>query len=257
MDAGPASRLETGIGTSSRGGPVQSPPGHRSKTDGSSSNLKIVLFQLVWGGECINYNCYYNKSIYCNFSRRFYFGRDGGGPGLYFRQAGIPPAGREFMSETPSCAHGDFSNLAANYSKYRAGYAPSVLASIFKLIGRPWAELDVVDVGAGTGIWTRMMAEAGCRKLTAVEPNDAMRQLGIRDSEGYTIKWVKGSGEATGLPARSHDLLTMASSFHWVDFDQGVSEFQRVLRDRGWFVALWNPRLIEENPLLVEIEERL
>jgi hypothetical protein len=34
-------------------------------------------------------------------------------------------------------------------------------------------------------------------------------------------------------------------------------EFHRVLRPRGRFTALWNPRLIEINPLLVEIEAHL
>jgi SAM-dependent methyltransferase len=49
----------------------------------------------------------------------------------------------------------------------------------------------------------------------------------------------------------------MASSFHWVDFDKATQEFHRVLRPGGYFTALWNPRLIEVNPLLVEIEAKL
>jgi SAM-dependent methyltransferase len=49
----------------------------------------------------------------------------------------------------------------------------------------------------------------------------------------------------------------MASSFHWVNFEKGTKEFARVIRSGGRFVALWNPRLVEENPLLVEIEEHL
>ena len=49
----------------------------------------------------------------------------------------------------------------------------------------------------------------------------------------------------------------MASSFHWADFDATVREFSRVLRPGGLFVALWNPRNIEANPLLVEIEGKL
>ena len=46
----------------------------------------------------------------------------------------------------------------------------------------------------------------------------------------------------------------MASSFHWADFDKACDEFHRILRPGGVFAALWNPRLIEANPLLVEIE---
>ena len=49
----------------------------------------------------------------------------------------------------------------------------------------------------------------------------------------------------------------MASSFHWANFDAATREFHRVLRPSGRFTALWNPRLIEVNPLLVEIEAYL
>jgi hypothetical protein len=51
--------------------------------------------------------------------------------------------------------------------------------------------------------------------------------------------------------------LRMASSFHWANFDVATEEFHRVLRGGGRFTALWNPRLIEDNPLLVEIEAHL
>ena len=83
--------------------------------------------------------------------------------------------------------HGDISALAENYSKHRAGYSESVLSSILGLAGKPVSELDFVDVGAGTGIWTRMVAGRNCRSATAVEPNDEMRCYGIADSREFSI----------------------------------------------------------------------
>jgi SAM-dependent methyltransferase len=47
----------------------------------------------------------------------------------------------------------------------------------------------------------------------------------------------------------------MASSLHWADMSRAIQEFSRILRPGGVFTALWNPRLIEKNPLLLEIEE--
>jgi SAM-dependent methyltransferase len=117
--------------------------------------------------------------------------------------------------------------------------------------------LDAVDVGAGTGIWTRMLATAGFRSVTAVEPNETMRDAGMRDSVGTSIGWHAGSAEHTSLANDSADLVSMASSFHWAYFDQAVAEFHRVLRPEGWFAALWNPRYIEDNPRLVDIEAEL
>ena len=112
------------------------------------------------------------------------------------------------------------------------------------------------DVGAGTGIWTRMMANRGPRSLVAVEPNDDMRARGMAGGAPQAVRWVAGSGEATTPPDAAFDWVTMASAFHWVDFDAGLQEFHRLLRPGGRFTALWNPRLTEANPLLVEIEER-
>ena len=150
--------------------------------------------------------------------------------------------------------HGDFTALADDYARYRPGYAPSVVTALLALVGRPLAEIDAADVGAGTGILTRMLAAHGLHSVIAAEPNDEMRRQGMLASQNTSISWRKGTGEATGLSSQSLDFLSMASSFHWVDFDKGCAEFQRVLRRGGRFVAMWNPRLIEVNPLLVDIE---
>jgi len=153
--------------------------------------------------------------------------------------------------------HGDFTGLAADYSKFRSGYAPQIATAVLGFVEREIARIDAVDVGAGTGIWTRMLAAHGLRSLIAVEPNEDMRREGIDCSRGLAIGWRSGSAEATGLPDASADLVTMASSLHWADFDRACDEFSRILRTRGLFVALWNPRLIESNRLLVEIEAHI
>ena len=152
---------------------------------------------------------------------------------------------------------GDFTGLAKDYSLHRPDYCPSVLNALLGLLEKPVAEIDFVDVGAGTGIWTRIVKSMGVNSATAVEPNDDMRSNGVASSEGVGISWLAGSAEQTGLEDASCDWLTMASSFHWADFDSATHEFHRVLKPRGRFTALWNPRLIEVNPLLVEIEAHL
>jgi SAM-dependent methyltransferase len=153
--------------------------------------------------------------------------------------------------------HGDFTGLADDYAKFRPSYAPQVATAILGYLGRKPASIDAADVGAGTGIWTRMLAARGLHSVVAVEPNDDMRERGIETSRGTGIVWHKGSAEGTGLPHGSVDLVSMASSLHWADFDKACEEFHRILRPHGIFVALWNPRFIEANPLLVEIEAEI
>jgi len=152
---------------------------------------------------------------------------------------------------------GDFTGLAKDYSQHRPDYCPSVLNALLGMVQKPIAEVDFVDVGAGTGIWTRMVHDTGVRSVTAIEPNDDMRLNGIADTQHTAVRWLATSAEATGLQGGSADWLSMASSFHWANFDLATREFHRVLRPGGRFTALWNPRLIEANTLLVEIEAHL
>lgn len=152
---------------------------------------------------------------------------------------------------------GDFTRLASDYAKYRPDYSSTVLEALLAIVGKPREAIDAVDVGAGTGIWTRMLASSGLRSVTGIEPNDQMRQQAIDSDRQEQIRWLTGSAEATGLDAHSADILTMASSFHWAHFESAMEEFKRVLRPGGRFVAVWNPRRVDHDPLFVAVEQAL
>lgn len=158
---------------------------------------------------------------------------------------------------TPSLSLGAYTGLAASYSKYRPAYSATVLSALLGCCAKSPSAMDIVDVGAGTGIWTRMLAGRGPASISAVEPNNDMREHGIADSAGLNIVWHAGSAESTGLPQACCDLVTMASSFHWTDFDRATAEFKRLLRPGGHFAALWNPRLLDHDPIQMEIEDYL
>ncbi len=83
---------------------------------------------------------------------------------------------------TEALKAGDFTGLAQDYSQHRPDYCLSVLKALLGQLDNPVEEVDFVDVGAGTGIWTRMVHAAGVRSVTAVEPNEDMRQNGTADS---------------------------------------------------------------------------
>ena len=59
------------------------------------------------------------------------------------------------------------------------------------LVGKGSCDIEVVDVGAGTGIWTRMVYDKGVKKVKAVENCDDMRKQGIIDSGGdeLCVEW--------------------------------------------------------------------
>lgn len=167
---------------------------------------------------------------------------------------------RERPSPEAPLEHGNYSTLAREYAAHRAGYAPSIVAALVATAaadaGRRAAELDVADVGAGTGIFARLLAQHGCR-VTAIEPEDAMRARGAADPANGAIRWLAGRAESTGLAARSFDLVTLASAFHWAEFEPALAEIARVLRPRGWLGLAWNTRIVDASPLLSEVEAEL
>lgn len=61
---------------------------------------------------------------------------------------------------TQTLKAGDFTGLAKDYSEHRPDYCPSVLKALLGLISEPASDVDFVDVGAGTGIWSRMVFDA-------------------------------------------------------------------------------------------------
>lgn len=96
-----------------------------------------------------------------------------------------------------------------------------------------------VDVGAGTGLFTRtLVGRAG--HVIAVEPDARMRAVLTERSPG--VHAVEGSGESIPLPDRSADAVFVSSAWHWMDPDRAVPEIGRVLRDGGRFGLIWTSR---------------
>lgn len=152
--------------------------------------------------------------------------------------------------------NGDFTSLASDYMKYRPSYNNDIVKLILSGVNKDIDTIKAADVGAGTGIFTKCLIDAGVKNFVAVEPNDNMRGFGIKFL-GETFNFLKGSAEETKLGSNSFDLVTMASSFHWTNTSQALKEFDRILLSKGVFSALWNPRLTERSTSENEVQELL
>lgn len=147
----------------------------------------------------------------------------------------------------------DYSNLAVAYLK-RPDYADAAIDAMLKIAGVSSSGLKTVcDVGAGVAHLTRKLAERGLN-VTAVEPNDSMRGLGIQQTAQWPdLRWIEGVGEATGCPDDSYDLVTFGSSFNVCDRPKALQEAVRILKAGGWFACMWNHRLLSD-PVQSRIE---
>lgn len=135
---------------------------------------------------------------------------------------------------------GDFTAVAKHYHN-RPAYSPMLLEKLIACINdknKANNELKVVEVGAGTGKLTRMLAKDFNLNITAVEPNDNMREEGIAYTKDCpNILWKKGSGEQTGVESGIADWVIMASSFHWTEPSKSLPEFARILGGGGMAIS--------------------
>ncbi|MGN8049009.1 class I SAM-dependent methyltransferase [Curtobacterium sp. 22159] len=127
-----------------------------------------------------------------------------------------------------------FGTAADAYERGRPGYPEEVAAWIV-----PDGARRVVDVGAGTGKFTRTLL-GRAEEVVAVEPDAAMRErltAALPD-----VRAFEGTGEAVPLPDASADAVTFAQAWHWVHPGRGATEAARVLRPGGVLGLVWNVR---------------
>src|SRR5579859_8118452 len=99
--------------------------------------------------------------------------------------------------------------------------------------------LRVVDLGAGTGILTRVLLGIGYEVLP-VEPDPAMRAKLAATTPG--VEPLDGRAESIPLPDGSTDAIVAGQAYHWFDRDAAHREAARVLRPGGVFAPIWNVR---------------
>ncbi|MCL2463057.1 MAG: class I SAM-dependent methyltransferase [Defluviitaleaceae bacterium] len=136
---------------------------------------------------------------------------------------------------------GKFSGRAAIYEKYRPSYPDEFIDYLYTEAG--FTENSVVaDIGAGTGILSRLLAGRGSRVILA-EPNADMLALAKEKLGNLSnCEFVRASAENTGLKDNSVDFVTVAQAFHWFDLEQFRAECKRILRPGGKVVLVWNDR---------------
>lgn len=97
----------------------------------------------------------------------------------------------------------------------------------------------VVDVAAGTGLFTREIAPF-CSRLIAVEPSEGMRLEFDRQELGVPV--LDGFAESLPFGGHSVDVVTVARAFHWFDPAKSLAEITRVLVPGGGLGLIWNER---------------
>jgi SAM-dependent methyltransferase len=142
---------------------------------------------------------------------------------------------------------GDYRDRAEAYERARPAY-PAVL------LDRLVARVDVnpgdrvAEIGSGTGIFTRGIAERGF-EITGIDPDPAMR---AQAPQLAGVTWRAGSFESLGLDDASQHWVVAAQSFQRADRQRALPEIRRVLVPGGHFSVIHYTHPHASNAVVAE-----
>ena len=136
---------------------------------------------------------------------------------------------------------GRFTGRTEAYVKHRPSFPQDVPAEIFNHLSAE-SGATILDVGSGTAIVSDLLLKylkgqgKTNIKVIGLEPNVEMREAGDAymqqaGASADEFKSISTTGEHTELPDKSVDVVTMASTFHWLDGPKTRTECLRILRD--------------------------
>jgi SAM-dependent methyltransferase len=138
------------------------------------------------------------------------------------------------MDETYKARAASFGVAAAEYERGRPSYPDAAVDWMI-----PAGTRSVVDLGAGTGKFTKSLVERGLM-VTAVDPSAGM--MAELRASSPDVRALEGTAESIPLPDNSVELATSAQAWHWVDDELGFPEVARVLKPGGSLSLVWNFR---------------
>lgn len=94
----------------------------------------------------------------------------------------------------------------------------------------------ILDIGCGTGISTRQLANSGT--TIGCDPDAIMIAAAKKHRDHRKIKYVIASAERLPFPQETFDVVTAFTSFHWFNNKKSLTEIKRILKPGGMFVIV-------------------
>ncbi|KAI8364246.1 S-adenosyl-L-methionine-dependent methyltransferase [Blakeslea trispora] len=143
-----------------------------------------------------------------------------------------------------------FQAQADFYATSRPSY-PKEAIDFISTLPKSNEAYHVLDLGAGTGIMTKLLAEIKNFTVTAVEPVDNMRSK--LESLVPQVTSLKGTSWSIPVASSSQDMVVLAQCFHWFDDLKSLTEIHRVLKPQGVLVLIWNMESQERSSWVASI----
>jgi SAM-dependent methyltransferase len=144
-----------------------------------------------------------------------------------------------------------FGNVADAYERFRRDY-PAEVADLITAYALPPLR-DAVEIGAGTGKATRLIAARGIH-VTACEPHPEMARVLRAMTVGLDVTIVEQTFEEF-TAANSFDLLYAAASWHWTNAETRWRHTAEMVRPGGTVAFFSAGRRLSDPDLHAAVEE--
>lgn len=141
------------------------------------------------------------------------------------------------VHETATEGFGHEEAVAA-YERARPSFPVAAVDFVVETL-RLEAGTRLVDLGAGTGKLTRLLADSGA-EVIGMEPVDEMRKVFAENLPASAL--VGAVAEALPFRPGTVDAVVAAQAFHWFDGPRALTEIAAVLREGGRLALVWNSR---------------
>ncbi len=139
----------------------------------------------------------------------------------------------------------DYAPVASLYHLTRPSCPVELVDRIVRRVGVSAGDA-VAEIGAGTGLFTRLLSGRGLA-ITALEPVPEMRAQAELLPD---VTWSSSTFERTGLPDASQRWVVTCQAFQWADRASALPELRRVLHPGAWFTTLWYAYDVAREPVL-------
>jgi ubiquinone/menaquinone biosynthesis C-methylase UbiE len=132
----------------------------------------------------------------------------------------------------------EFGQVATSYAQVREDIPASLMDSLYNR-GVFFDGKNIADIGCGVGALTRKMAMRKAN-VVGVEPTKELleRANALNRLKNYTIPYLHGTAEDTGLEASKYDIVTVMRAWHQFDRPKALKEIKRILKTKGMLIVI-------------------
>ena len=131
-----------------------------------------------------------------------------------------------------------FGRVAELYDRARPSYPAAAIDALMEF-GSLAPGSRVVEVGAGTGKATELLAHRGL-EVTAIEPSAEMAALARRKLAGRPGVRIVESGFEPWVPTERFDAVVSVQAWHWIDPAVRYARARRALAPGAMLAAMWS-----------------